>query len=267
MHDHLDSLEAESIYILREAYNRFENLAMLYSIGKDSTVMIHLVRKAFFGRIPFPLVHIDTTYKYPEMISFRDRKVKEWGAELVVGRNEQALEAGMGPEHGRLTCCAKLKTEGLSQLTEKHGFKGLFLGIRRDEEGSRAKERVFSPRDKNSEWAYKDQPPELWDQYNTSFDADTHVRVHPILGWTELNIWEYIAREKIDICPLYFAREGKRFRSLGCMPCTGPIQSQATTIEEIIDELKVIKDPERAGRAQDQENAYAMQKLRAKGYM
>lgn len=267
MSDHLDRLEAESIYILREAYNRFPNLAMLYSIGKDSTVMIHLARKAFFGKLPFPLVHIDTTYKYPEMISFRDRMAKEWGAELVVGRNEEAIAAGMGPEQGRLLCCAKLKTEGLTQMIDAKGYQGLLLGIRRDEEGSRAKERVFSPRDQQSEWSYKDQPPELWDQFNTNYPEGTHVRVHPILGWTELNIWEYLAREQVEICSLYFAKDGKRFRSLGCAPCTGPIDSTASTIDEIIEELKVIRAPERAGRAQDQENAYAMQKLRAKGYM
>ena len=177
MYDHLDELEAESIFIFREAFNKFDNLAMLYSVGKDSTVMAHLVRKAFFGEIPFPLVHVDTTYKYPEMIAFRDRMVKEWNAELVVGRNEEAIAAGMGPDKGRMLCCEKLKSEGLSQLTAKHDFKGLFLGIRRDEEGSRAKERVFSPRDKNSEWAYKDQPPELWDQYNTSFAEEDRKSV------------------------------------------------------------------------------------------
>jgi sulfate adenylyltransferase subunit 2 len=267
MEDHLDELESQSIYIFREAYRKFENLAMLYSIGKDSTTMIHLARKAFFGKLPFPLVHIDTTYKYPEMISYRDRMTKEWGAELFVGRNESAIAGHMGPEHGRLVCCEKLKTEALSQTIEKYGFHGLFLGIRRDEEGSRAKERVFSPRDKNFEWSYKDQPPELWDQFNTSFAQGTHIRVHPILHWTELNIWEYIKREGIEICPLYYAKNGERFRSLGCMPCTRPILSNAVTVDEIIDELKAIKTPERAGRAQDQENSYAMQKLRAKGYM
>ena len=267
MYDHLDELEAQSIYIFREAYRKFENIAMLYSIGKDSTTMIHLARKAFFGKIPFPLVHIDTTYKYPEMIQYRDRMASEWEANLIVGRNEAAIAAGMGPEHGRLVCCEKLKSEGLTKIIEQNQFNGLFLGIRRDEEGSRAKERVFSPRDKNFEWAYKDQPPELWDQFNTSFEPGTHIRIHPILHWTELNIWEYIQREKFEICPLYFAMDGKRFRSLGCMPCTTPIDSTATTVVEIIEELKTIKDPERAGRAQDQENAYAMQKLRAKGYM
>jgi sulfate adenylyltransferase subunit 2 len=267
MQDHLDELEAQSIYILREAYRKFDNLAMLYSVGKDSTAMAHLARKAFFGRIPFPLVHIDTTYKYPEMIEFRDRMAKEWGVELVTGSNDKALAEGMGPEKGRLKCCAALKTEGLNQLIEAKGYKGLFLGIRRDEEGSRAKERVFSPRDKNSAWAYKDQPPELWDQFNTNFGPDTHVRIHPILGWTEIDIWRYIEREGLELCSLYFAHEGKRFRSLGCAPCTGPIDSEATTIAEIIKELEEIKTPERAGRAQDQESAYAMQKLRASGYM
>ena len=267
MYDHLNDLENQSIYIFREAYRKFENLAMLYSIGKDSTVMIHLARKAFFGRIPFPLIHIDTTYKYPEMIEFRDRMVAKWEANLIVGRNEEAIVAGMGPDQGRLVCCEKLKTDGLSRVIEQHDFHGLFLGIRRDEEGSRAKERVFSPRDKNFEWTYKDQPPELWDQFNTNFAAGTHIRIHPILHWTELNIWEYIHREGIEICPLYFSREGKRFRSLGCMPCTKPIDSVASTVPEIIAELEAIKTPERAGRAQDQENAYAMQKLRAKGYM
>jgi sulfate adenylyltransferase subunit 2 len=267
MYDHLDELEAQSIYIFREAYRKFENLAMLYSIGKDSTTMIHLARKAFFGRLPFPLVHIDTTYKYPEMISYRDKMVKEWDADLIVSRNGEAIACGMGPEQGRLLCCEKLKTDGLSMVIEQCDFQGLFLGIRRDEEGSRAKERVFSPRDKNYEWAYKDQPPELWDQFNTTFEKGTHIRVHPILHWTELNIWEYIKREKIEICPLYYAKEGKRFRSLGCMPCTKPIVSEAGTVDEIIAELMIINAPERAGRAQDQENAYAMQKLRAKGYM
>ena len=267
MRDHLDQLEAQSIYIFREAYRKFENLAMLYSVGKDSTTMVHLARKAFFGRIPFPLVHIDTTFKYPEMIAYRDRMAREWGAELVVGRNDEALSRGMSPDKGRLVCCEALKTQGLAQVIEAHGFQGLFLGIRRDEEGSRAKERVFSPRDANFEWAYKDQPPELWDQFNTTFDKGTHVRVHPILGWTELDVWRYIQREGIEICPLYFAREGKRYRSLGCMPCTAPIPSTAATIDEIITEFETLQDPERAGRAQDQENPYAMQKLRARGYM
>ena len=187
--------------------------------------------------------------------------------DLVVSRNEEALCQGMEPGKGRFVCCNALKTQGLQQVLDRHGFKGVFLGIRRDEEGSRAKERIFSPRDKNFEWNYKDQPPELWDQFNTSFGPDTHVRIHPLLSWTELDIWEYIRREEIPVCPLYLSRDGKRFRSLGCVPCNFPIASGASTVNEIIEELKVTKTPERAGRAQDHEAAYMMQKLRSLGYM
>jgi sulfate adenylyltransferase subunit 2 len=265
--DSLDALENQSIYIFREAYRKFKDLAMLWSIGKDSTTLLWLARKAFFGRVPFPLVHIDTNYKYPQMIEYRDRMAAEWGVELIVGRNEQALCEGMHPSKGRFVCCNALKTQGLQQILDRQGFKGIFLGIRRDEEGSRAKERVFSPRDKNFEWNYKDQPPELWDQFNTSFGADTHVRIHPLLSWTELDVWEYIRRERVPLCPLYLAKDGKRFRSLGCVPCTVPIASNAVTVDEIIEELKATTTPERAGRAQDQEQAYAMQKLRSLGYM
>ena len=263
----LDALENQSIYIFREAYRKFKDLAMLWSIGKDSTTLLWLARKAFFGRVPFPLVHIDTSYKHPVMIAYRDRMAKEWGVELVIGRNRQAIREGMDPTKGRFVCCNALKTQGLQQILDEHGFKGIFLGIRRDEEGSRAKERVFSPRDKNFEWNYKDQPPELWDQFNTSFGPETHVRIHPLLSWTELDIWRYIHREKIPVCPLYFASEGKRFRSLGCVPCNFPLDSSAGTVEEIIRELQSTKTPERAGRAQDHEAAYMMQKLRSLGYM
>lgn len=264
---HLDVLENQSVYIFREAYRKFKDIAMLWSIGKDSTTMLWLARKAFFGRVPFPLVHIDTGYKYPEMIAYRDRMAREWGVDLVVGWNEEAIRQGMEPAKGRFACCNALKTQGLQIILDRHGYKGIFLGIRRDEEGSRAKERVFSPRDKNFEWNYKDQPPELWDQFNTSFGPETHVRIHPLLSWTELDIWEYIRREKIPVCDLYYAREGKRFRSLGCMPCTATIKSEASTVDAIIEELKRTKTPERAGRAQDQEAAYMMQKLRSFGYM
>ena len=263
----LDALENQSIYIFREAYRKFKDLAMLWSIGKDSTTMLWLARKAFFGRVPFPLVHIDTSYKHPVMIAYRDRMAKAWGVELVVGRNRRAIRDGMDPTKGRFVCCNALKTQGLQQVLDEHGYKGIFLGIRRDEEGSRAKERVFSPRDKNFEWNYKDQPPEMWDQFNTSFGPETHVRIHPLLSWTELDIWTYIHREKIPVCPLYFASEGKRFRSLGCVPCNFPLDSGAGTVEEIIRELRVTKTPERAGRAQDHEAAYMMQKLRSLGYM
>jgi sulfate adenylyltransferase subunit 2 len=265
--DHLVALEAQSIYILREAYKKFKKLAMLWSIGKDSTVLLWLARKAFLGHCPIPLVHIDTSFKIPEMIQFRDRVAKEWNLRMIVGQNKQALAEGMNHTKGRLVCCGALKTEGLQQVMAERGFTGLILGIRRDEEGTRAKERYFSPRDKNFEWNYKDQPPELWDQFKTDFDKDTHIRIHPILHWTEIDVWEYIKREQIPIVDLYFARNGERYRSLGCAPCTGRIKSTSTTIDEIIEELKNTKTSERAGRAQDQEDTYAMQKLRAKGYM
>lgn len=265
--NNLDALEQQSIYILREAYYHFKNLAMLWSIGKDSTTMLWLARKAFLGRVPFPLLHVDTSYKHPKMIDYRDRFAREWNLELIVGHNKEALAGGMNPERGRLTCCSALKTNALQQVIESHGFQAVILGIRRDEEGSRAKERVFSPRDASFQWNYKDQPPELWDQFNTDFGPDAHVRVHPLLGWTELDIWEYIRRENIPICDLYFSKEGKRYRSLGCVPCNFPIASEARTVDEIIDELKRTTTPERAGRAQDNEAAYAMQKLRSLGYM
>ena len=265
--DHIEQLEAKSVHILREAYRSLGNVCMLWSIGKDSTVLLHLARKAFFGHVPIPLVHIDTSYKIPEMIEFRDRVAREWGVRLIVGQNKQALAEGMGPEKGRMVCCGALKTEGLQQVMAEHGFTGLILGIRRDEEGTRAKERYFSPRDKNFEWNYKDQPPELWDQFKTDFDKETHIRIHPILHWTEIDVWEYIKREAIPIVDLYFARDGERYRSLGCLPCTGRIKSSATTIDAIIAELRGTNTSERAGRAQDHEDTYAMQKLRAKGYM
>jgi len=264
---HLDALESQTIYVFREAYRRFESLAMLWSIGKDSTAMLWVARKAFFGRIPFPLVHVDTRKKYPEMLAFRDRITHEWGLELIVGENTEALQNDMGPHMGRFECCTALKTKALQTVLDERGFKGVFLGIRRDEEGSRAKERVFSPRDRNFQWNFKDQPPELWDQFNTAFGSETHVRIHPILHWTELDIWRYVQREKIPLCDLYFARDGARFRSLGCMPCCAPTVSTATTVEAIIAELEQTKTPERAGRAQDHEKAYMMQKLRSLGYM
>jgi len=266
--DHLDHLENQSIYILREAYKNFKDLAMLWSIGKDSTVLVWLARKAFFGHCPIPLVHIDTTFKIPAMIEYRDRVAKEWGLNLIVGKNEKAIAEGMNHTMGRITCCEALKTNGLHAVMEDKKYTGLILGIRRDEEGTRAKERYFSPRNKDFEWDFKDQPPELWDQFKTSFEAGTHIRIHPILQWTELNVWEYIQRENIPIIDLYFSNaEGKRYRSLGCAPCTMPIDSKASTVAEIVEELKTIDTSERSGRAQDQEDTYAMQKLRAKGYM
>jgi len=266
--DRLSELENRSIYILREAYNQFDRLAALWSVGKDSTALLALCRKAFFGRIPFPVVHIDTSYKFPEMYSFRDKLVEEWGLDLIVARNEEALAAGMGPGKGsKLDCCNELKTNALKQCIAKYGFQGLLLAIRRDEHGIRAKERYFSPRDEQFRWNYTDQPPELWDQYTAQADEQFHLRVHPILEWRELDVWLYVKREGLPANPLYFAKDGKRYRSLGCKTCCEPVESQASTIDEIIEEIREGKTAERAGRAQDKEDAYTMQKLRALGYM
>lgn len=263
----MDQLEQESIYIIRETYAKFKKPGILWSIGKDSTVLLWLARKAFLGECPLPLIHIDTTFKIPEMITHRDRIIKEWNLQLLVGSNQAALQQGMHPDKGKLECCGALKTEAFRATVEEQGFDSILLGIRRDEEKSRSKERVFSVRDASFQWRYKEQPPEIWDQYNTDFPPGAHVRVHPLLAWTELDIWKYIEREKIPVVTLYFARNGKRYRSLGCWPCTTPIESEAATVKEIIAELQSIGKSERAGRAQDKADAYAMQKLRAKGYM
>ncbi len=266
--DHLTALENKSIFIIREAYYRFRNIAMLWSVGKDSTTLLWLVRKAFFGEVPFPVIHIDTTYKFPEMYRFRDEYAKKWGLNLIVGRNEGQVEAGMGPGKGtKLDCCNELKTNALKQIIEKNGFKALLLGIRRDEHGIRAKERVFSPRDENFKWDYEDQPAELWDQYKSTAAEDNHFRVHPILHMTELDIWKYIRRENIPLTELYLSKGGKRYRSIGCAPCCSPIDSNASNVDEIIAELESSHTSERAGRAQDKEDAYTMQKLRSLGYM
>ncbi len=265
--DHLDRLESQSIYIIREAYKKFHKLGMLWSIGKDSTTMLWLVKKAFFGKIPFPVIYIDTGLHFPEMYKFRDWCVREWDLNLIVSQNsEEAERRNIGPEQ-KLTCCGVRKTDSLKNTIAEHRFEALLLGIRRDEHGVRAKERVFSPRNKDFRWDYKNQPPELWDHYKIQKEEEQHLRVHPILHWTEMDIWQYIKRENLPTNPLYFARDGKRFRSLGCMPCTNPVNSNADTINKIIEELKTTKDTERGGRAQDKEEAHAMQKLRALGYM
>ena len=263
----LDELEGKSIFIIREAYRQFRKVALLWSIGKDSTALLWLCRKAFFGRLPFPAVHIDTGYKFPEMYEFRDEYAKKWDLDLIVGANEKARAAGMGPESAKLECCNQLKTQALKEMITREGFDALLLGIRRDEHGIRAKERVVSPRDENFQWDYQNQPAELWDHYKNSQAEGTHARVHPLLHWTELDIWTYTRRENIPVSPLYFARDGKRYRSLGCVPCCQPISSNATTLDEIIDELINTNEAERAGRAQDKESVYTMQKLRAMGYM
>lgn len=269
--DYLSKLENQSIYIFREAFNKFEKLAMLWSIGKDSTVLLWLARKAFFGYVPFPLIHIDTTYKIPSMIEYRDRLVKEWNLKLIVGKNEEVLKEGRTYPNGRATrveCCGMLKKDALKAVLDKYQFDGVIVGVRRDEEPTRAKERYFSPRDKNMEWNVEDQPPELWDQFKTDFEKGSHIRIHPLLHWTEVNIWEYIDREKIPVIPLYFANDrGERYRSIGCYPCTFPIKSNAKTVKEIVEELKNTKIPERSGRAQDKESEDAFEKLRRDGYM
>jgi sulfate adenylyltransferase subunit 2 len=269
--DHLAKLENQSIYILREAYNKFEHLGMLWSIGKDSTVLLWLARKAFLGHVPFPLVHVDTTYKIPSMIEYRDKVVSDWKLQLIVGKNEEVLREGNTFPNGKATrveCCGTLKKDALKTVLEKHHFTGVIVGVRRDEEPTRAKERYFSPRDKNMEWNVEDQPPELWDQFKTDFEPGTHIRIHPLLHWTEVNIWEYIQRENIPVIPLYFANgKNERYRSIGCYPCTSPIKSSARNVSEIIAELRATKSPERAGRAQDKESEDAFEKLRRDGYM
>jgi sulfate adenylyltransferase subunit 2 len=265
--DHLDALENQSIFIIREAYSQFRNVSMLWSIGKDSTTLLWLVRKAFFGKIPFPVMHIDTTYKFQEIYDFREKYAKEWDLNLIVAKNEEALEKEIGPDKGKFQCCTELKTNALKKAIDHYKFKALYLGIRRDEHGIRAKERIFSPRDEDFEWDYKNQPPELWDQYKTKATEEEHLRVHPILGWREIDIWEYIQRENIPMVPLYFAKNGKRFRSIGCETCCNPIESNADTIDKIVEELRTSKISERSGRAQDKESDYMMQKLRSLGYM
>lgn len=267
MSDYLDCLENESIFIIREAYSRTKNLGLLWSMGKDSTVLLHLVRKAFLGNVPIPLVHIDTSYKIPEMITWRDSYTREHGLRLIVGQNKRALEDGMNPGMGRLTCCGALKTQALLDTIKDHKIQALLVGIRRDEEGSRGKERVCSPRPESGTWTYKEQPAEIWHYYNMHVPENIHLRVHPLLQWTEMDVWEYIRRENLDIMPLYFAKDGKRYRSLGCSPCTGTIDSTASNLDEIIEELRTTKTGERAGRAQDKVDTYAMQKLRSGGYM
>lgn len=267
--DHLDKLESKSIYIIREAYKKFPKMALLWSIGKDSTTLLWLTRKAFFGKIPFPVMHIDTTYKFPKMYEFRKKYAEEFDLNLIVEKNEEALEAGIGYEtHDSLTVCTELKTNALKKAIVKHGFKALLVGIRRDEHGIRAKERYFSPRTIDFKWDYKDQPIELWDQYKSqTANSMEHLRVHPLLHWTEEDIWQYIKRENIPICDLYFAKDGKRYRSLGCMPITNPIESDADTVDKMIEEIRNSNKGERSGRAQDKEDANAMQSLRALGYM
>ncbi len=291
--NHLDALEHRSVHILREAYANFKSLCMLWSIGKDSTVMLWLARKAFFGHVPLPLVHIDTSYKIPEMIAYRDRLVAEWGLTLLYGKNEAALREGATFPLGkadRLSCCGRLKTQALADTLSGQGtryrfnhtslayevdpntdpYTGVIVGARADEEGSRSKERYFSPRSRANAWHIAEQPPEFWNQYSTECAPGTHVRIHPLLDWTELNIWEYIEREQIPVVSLYFDRgDGTRYRSLGCAPCTSPIASTARSVGEIVAELRtgqLKNSAERSGRAQDAADG-GLETLRRSGYM
>jgi sulfate adenylyltransferase subunit 2 len=265
--DHLQKLEKNAIILIREAKAQFKNPAVLWSTGKDSTAAVWLCKKAFFGKIPFPVVHIDTGYKFPEIYEFRDKIAKEWKLDLIVTQNKEAIKNNMSPKKGALNCCTALKTDALKTLLRERKFDALIMAIRRDEHGIRAKERMFSPRDEKFHWNYTDQPAELWDLYVKPSEDFTHMRVHPILTWTEYNVWEYMKQEKLPVNPLYFAKDGKRYRSLGCMPCTVPIPSTASNIDEIVEEIRTSISPERAGRAQDKEKAYMMQKLRSLGYM
>jgi sulfate adenylyltransferase subunit 2 len=249
--------------MIREAYACFRRPAVLWSMGKDSTVLVALCRKAFLGTVPFPVVHLDTGRKFPSMYAFRDQWARTWGLDLLV-----APSAAQKPEcSDKLACCTALKTETLKRVIRERGFDAILLAIRRDEHGIRAKERHFSPRDTNFQWDYHDQPPELWDLFGARADDHTHIRVHPLLDWTELDIWRYIQRENLPIVDLYFAQQGKRYRSIGCVPCCEPIDSEAQTLEEILRELETTRIGERQGRAQDKETAHAMQQLRALGYM
>jgi len=293
---HLQALEAESIYILREAVAEFAQPVMLYSIGKDSSVMLRLAQKAFYpGKIPFPLLHIDTSYKFPEMIEFRDRYPKEIGAKLIVHQNREALDKGANPfVLGTQKCCGLLKTKSLLDALEAGGFDAAFGGARRDEEKSRAKERIYSFRDPQGQWDPKNQRPELWNNFNSRIDKGESIRVFPLSNWTELDVWLYIHVERIPIVPLYYAAEREvverngsivlfypndrllpgentrrlkcRMRSLGCVPCTGAIRSEADTVPHIIAEMLSFHRSERENRAIDHDEEGSMEMKKREGY-
>ncbi len=294
--DHLKALEAESIFILREAVAEFSKPVMLYSIGKDSSVMLRLAQKAFYpARIPFPLLHIDTSYKFPEMIEFRDWYAKEVGAELIVSTNWKALEQGANPHVlGTQKCCGLLKTRALLDGLAHGGFDVAFGGARRDEEKSRAKERIYSFRDSLGQWDPKNQRPELWNLYNGRINPGESIRAFPISNWTELDVWLYIWAEDIPIVPLYFAREREavkrgdsilllqpgvqllpgerpqkircRMRSLGCVPCTGAVLSDADTVPKIIEEIRAVRKSERENRVIDHDGDGSMEIKKKEGY-
>lgn len=293
---HLRALEAESIHILREVAAQFEKPVMLYSIGKDSSVMLHLARKAFFpGKLPFPLLHIDTTYEYPEMIEFRDRFTAEIGADLRVYTNWKAIKDGANPyDLGTSKCCGLLRTRALVDGLREGGYDAALGGARRDEERSRAKERVFSFRDTHGQWDPKNQRPELWNVYNGRVDKGESIRVFPLSNWTEMDVWQYIASENISIVPLYFAKDREvlvrgetlipyesnvkllpnekpqlvrcRMRSLGCTPCSGAVRSDADTLPKIIEELFGFRRSERENRVIDYDQDGSMEMKKREGY-
>ena len=293
MERNLDELEQESIFIIRECIAQFKNPAVMWSTGKDSTVMLHLCKKALFGDLTLPVIHLDTSFHLPEVYSFRDKITKKWKLNLIIGRNEKALKSGMSPKKGKFECCTALKTEALKQILKKYKFDALIMSIRRDETYIRNLERFFSPRDKRFRWhlvrrktkkemkkgdapfvSLQDAEMSGWGLFASDFGPKcSHVRVHPLLSWLEIDVWRYIKKEKIPVNPLYFADyirknygwKAKRFRSLGCAPCTSPVDSTACTIDEIIQELKTTTVKERAGRSQDKE--MIMRRLRALGYM
>ena len=293
---HLKQLEAEAIHIIREVVSQFERPVMLYSIGKDSSVLLHLARKAFYpGKIPFPLLHIDTTWKFREMIEFRDRVTKELGLELRVHSNQEGIDEGINPfEHGSKNYTDIMKTQALKQALTAGGYDAAFGGARRDEEKSRAKERVFSFRDKNHRWDPKNQRPELWNLFNGRKNYGEHFRVFPISNWTEMDVWEYIKLENIKLPSLYFShkrdcvvRDGVilansefiklkpgedvvnmtiRYRTCGDMPITGAVISEANTLEKIIEEIATTRTTERGGRADDKRAETAMEDRKKQGY-
>ena len=265
MNNHLKKLENESIYILRQAYRSIKNISMLWSLGKDSNVMVWIAFKAFLGKIPFPLVHVDTGKKFKEMYDFRNKYEKNWNVKLIKGDCPPVEE--IDPSLPPAARSAARKTEGLKKILKMYKFKGVFAGIRRDEQGTRAKERIFSPRDESGKWDVKNQPPEFWDQSNFNYPDKVHIRIHPLLSWTEIDIWQYIKAQKIPIVDLYFSKNGKRYRSLGDKDITSPVNSDAKNLDEIISELQITKVSERSGRAMDHEQEDVFERLRTKGYM
>ena len=265
MNNHLKKLENESIYILRQAYRSIKNISMLWSLGKDSNVMVWIAFKAFLGKIPFPLVHVDTGKKFKEMYDFRNKYEKKWNIKLIKGDCPPVEE--IDPSLPPAARSAARKTEGLKKILKMYKFKGVVAGIRRDEQGTRAKERIFSPRDESGKWDVKNQPPEFWDQSNFNYPDKVHIRIHPLLSWTEIDIWQYIKDQKIPIVDLYFSKNGKRYRSLGDRDITSPVNSNAKNLDEIISELQITKVSERSGRAMDHEQEDVFERLRTKGYM